>query len=76
MLLQVRELSEFPLADFTAVRFDAQMNPCVLREIARVGKRFCALRALVWLSFTHVLLMLQLMLRFSSKNLKQEKTSL
>jgi hypothetical protein len=49
------------------------MDPRVLRQITRVGKGFCALRALVWLRFTHMLLVLQLMLRLSTENLQEKK---
>jgi hypothetical protein len=45
------ELGEFALADFTAVGFDAQMDPRVLGEVKAVGKGFRALPALVGLRF-------------------------
>lgn len=43
VLLQVTQLRELPLAYLTAIRFDAQMYPGVLRQIGTIGERFAAL---------------------------------
>ena len=45
VLLQVGELRELPLADLAAIGLDAQVDPRVLRQVARVGKGFRALGA-------------------------------
>lgn len=60
MLLQMGELGEFALADFTSIRLDAEVNACVLREIRAVGERFSALGTLVWFGFTHMKLRVEL----------------
>lgn len=60
VLLQVRELREFPLTNLATIRFDAQVDAGVLRQVARVGERFRTLRAFVWFGFTHVDLGMQL----------------
>lgn len=47
MLLQVGQLAETLLAVGAAVRFDAQVNPQVLRQVGGVGKGLGAVRTLV-----------------------------
>ena len=54
VLLQMRELREFPLADFTSVRLDPKVDARVLGEVAAVGECLGTLRAFVWLCFPHV----------------------
>lgn len=49
MLLQVRQLSETPLAVGAAVRFDAQVYSQVLRQVGRVHEGLGAVRTLVGL---------------------------
>lgn len=70
VLLQVRQLGEFALADFATVRLDAQMDPRVLREVARVGERLRALTALVRLRFSQMHLRVQLQIGLRTKHLK------
>jgi hypothetical protein len=53
-LLQVWQLGEFALTDFTTIWFDAQMNAGVLWQVTGVGERFRALRTFVGFCFTHV----------------------
>lgn len=54
MLLQMRQLRELALTNFTLVRFDSQMYPGVLREVTRIGKGLITLGTLVRLSLPHV----------------------
>lgn len=54
VLLQVRELGELAMADFATVRFYAEMDASVLRQVAGVGKGLGALRALVWFGFAEL----------------------
>lgn len=54
VLLQVRQLGELALANLTAIRFDAQMYACVLRQIRGIGERFRALSTFVGLGLTHM----------------------
>jgi hypothetical protein len=71
VLLQVRQLRELALADLAAVRFDAEVDARVLRQVGAVGERFGALRALVGLGLAHVQLRVQLQLGFGSEHLEQ-----
>lgn len=60
MLLEVRQLREFSLTDLATIRFDAQMDAGVLRQIAGIGECLGALRAFVWFRFAHVKLRMNL----------------
>lgn len=71
VLLQVTELRELPLANFTPVGLDSQMNPGVLREIGTIGEGFATLRTLVRFGFAHMRLRVELELRFGTEYLKQ-----
>jgi len=70
VLLQMRELRELSLADLTAVRLDAQVDPGVLRQIRRVGEGLRALGALIRLRLPHVDLRVQLEICLRAKNLR------
>lgn len=43
MLLEVRQLCEFPLTDLTTVRFYAQMDPGMLGQIGTICERLATL---------------------------------
>lgn len=73
VLLEVRQLREFPLADLAAIRFDPQVDPRVLRQVTGIGKGFRALRALVRLRLTHVDLRVQLQVRLRREYLERGK---
>lgn len=60
VLLQMAQLGELPLADLAAVRFDAQVDPSVLRQVRRVREGLRTLGALVGLRLTHVDLRVEL----------------
>lgn len=72
VLLEVRQLRELALADLAAVRFDAQVDTSVLRQVGAVGERLAALRTLVRLHLAHVQLRVQLELRLGPKDLQQQ----
>lgn len=72
VLLEVRQLRELALADLAAVRFDAQVDTSVLRQVRAVRERLAALRTLVRLHLTHVQLRVQLQLRLGPKDLQQQ----
>ena len=69
VLLQVRQLRELALADLATVRLDAEMDPRVLRQVARVGERLGALRALVRLGLPQVHLGVHLQVRLRPEDL-------
>lgn len=72
VLLEVRQLRELALADLAAVRFDAQVDSGVLRQVGAVGESLAALRTLVRLDLAHVQLGVQLELRLGPKDLQQQ----
>ena len=79
VLLQVTELRELALADLAAVRFDAQMDARVLRQVRTVGERLRALRTFVRLGFAHVDLRVKLQVGLRPENLliqKKKKNSI
>ena len=69
VLLKVAELRELALADLAAVRFDAQVDARMLRQVRAVGERLGALRAFVRLGLAHVDLRVKLQVCLGAKNL-------
>lgn len=70
MLLEVRQLREFTLADLAAVGLDPEMYPRVLGEIGAIRERLATLRALVGFRLSHMGLRVQLQLGLGAKHLK------
>lgn len=64
------QLRELALANLAAIRLDAQVDPCVLRQVRAVGERLRALGTFVRLSFTHVNLGVKLQVRLRAKDLQ------
>lgn len=69
MLLEVRQLREFTLADLAAVGLDPEMYPRVLGEIGAIRERLATLRALVGFRLSHMGLRVQLQLGLGAKHL-------
>ena len=69
VLLQMTQLGELALTNLAAVRFDAQVDARVLRQVRAVGERLGALRAFVRLGLAHVDLRVELEVCLGAKNL-------
>lgn len=69
-------MGELPLADLTAVRLNAQVDPRVLGQVRGVCERLRALRALVRLRLAHVDLRVELQVRLATEYLEKEKSIL
>lgn len=65
------QLGELPLTDIAAVRLNAQVDPGVLGQVRRIGKRLGALRALVRLGLAHVDLCVELQICLATEYLQQ-----
>ena len=71
VLLKMRELGKFSLADLTSVGFNAKMYSSMLGQVRAVCERFVTTGAFIWFRFPHVYLGVELKVSFAGKNLKK-----